>query len=254
MELAVYARRGRRAEGFIRAAAELNLPYVLDASNYSFEGSPYLHAVELEEEFPTPPALLVLPGGDLRKHVHIADLLGVGSIAMPPPPRVEELAEVYEEARGYGIEVHWLYGEPPLARPADVEAVAEAVHPRAARVVYDAVKAKSMRGLLYDLVKMQSNIATLYMSNRRGPKGPRLPPFDPAGAINYAYVVQAALLLQWDGRFVLRMSPQYLGELKAQAAVFNEVVETYKGGKSSKRVRRMVARIFDEIFDEGGLD
>ncbi|MFB6489958.1 MAG: hypothetical protein TU35_001720 [Thermoproteus sp. AZ2] len=256
MDLALYAKR-RRALEFARAAAELNLPYVLDVSDEAFDKSPYIHAVELEQDLPFPPAALVFPKAPpegLYKYIYIADLLGVEAIVLPPPNGLEELAKLYDEARQYDIYIQWAYGEPPLAKPSDVEAIAEKIRPRAAKIAYDVVKAKSMHEILHDIVRMQGYIATIYLSNKRGSRSPRLPPFDPSGAINYVDVVQAVLLLRWDGRYVFRVSPQYLGGLKAQISIFNEVVETFRNtGKASKKVQRMLARVFDEIFAESGI-
>lgn len=256
MDLALYTKR-RRASEFARAAAELNISYVLDVSDEAFDKSPYIHAVELEQDLPSPPVALVFPKAPpegLYKYIYIADLLGVEAVVLPPPNSLEELAKLYDEARQYNIGVQWIYGEPPLAKPSDVEAIAEGIHPRAAKIAYDVVRARSMREILYDIAKMQGYIATIYLSNKRGSRSPRLPPFDPSGVINYVDVVQATLLLRWDGRYVFRISPQYLGGLKAQISIFNEAVETFRNtGKPSKKVQKMLARIFDEIFAESGI-
>jgi hypothetical protein len=256
VDLAIYAKR-RKAPEFARAAAELNILYVLDVSGKAFDKSPYIHAMELEQDLPSPPAALVFPKAPpegLYKYIYIADLLGVGTMVLPPPNGLEELAKLYDEARQYNIFIQWAYGEPPLAKPSDVEAIAEGIHPRAAKIAYDVVKAKSMREILYNIVRMEGYIATIYLSNKKGSRSPRLPPFDPSGAINYVDVIQAVLLLHWDGLYVFRMSPQYLGGLKAQISIFNEVVETFRNtGKASKKVQKMLARIFDDIFAGSGI-
>ncbi|AEA12722.1 hypothetical protein TUZN_1245 [Thermoproteus uzoniensis 768-20] len=256
MDVAVYVRRGARAKAIVEIAQSLGLPHVLDLGGLRLDKSPYLHAVELDLELAAPPSALVMPpADDVYKPVLIADLLNVRRIFLPPPPTVDDLARVYDEAATYGVEVVWLYGRPPLARPEDVEAVAEAVHPRAARIVYDVVSARSSKEIVKTLVSLQGYMASMYLSNRKGRRGPRLPPFDVDGVINYSDVVQAALLLQWDGQYVLRMAPQFADKLSLQVAVLNEIAETFRSaGKASKKVQRMVAEVLDEIFASSGLE
>jgi hypothetical protein len=75
------------------------------------------------------------------------------------------------------------------------------------------------------------------------------------GVINYSEVVQAALLLQWEGQYVVRMAPQFADKLPLQVAVLNEMAETFRNaGRASRKVQRMVAAVFDEIFASSGLD
>lgn len=238
------------------AASSLGLPYVLDLRGLEMDRSPYVHAVELDLEMETPPSALILPlPGDVYKPVLIADLLNVDKILLPPPPSVDALAEVYEEAVGYGVEVVWLYGEPPLARPHDVEAVAEAVHPRAAKIAYDVIAARSNKEIIKTLAMLQGYIAAMFLSNRKGRRGPRLPPFDVDGVINYSDVIQASLLLQWDGQYIVRMAPQFADKLPIQVAVLNEIAETFRNaGRASRKVQRMVAEVLNEIFAGSGLE
>jgi hypothetical protein len=256
VDIAVYVRRGARAGAVLEAARGLGLPHVLDLSRLRLDKSPYLHAAELDLELAEPPSALVLPlPDDIYRPVLVADLLNVRRIVLPPPPTVEDLARLREEAATYGVEVVWLYGRPPLARPGDVEAVAEAVGPRAARIVYDVVSAASSKEIVKTLVALQGYIALMYLSNRKGRRGPRLPPFDVDGVINYSEVVQAALLLQWEGQYVVRMAPQFADKLPLQVAVLNEMAETFRNaGRASRKVQRMVAAVFDEIFAGSGLD
>lgn len=256
MDVALYVRRGRKAPQVLRFAEELGLPYVLDLSRESFDKSPYLHAVELEEELRTLPGTIVFPySDDFYKYVAIADLLNVKRLVMPPPPSIEGLQRIYEEAAVYSVEVRWLYGYPPLARPADVERVAEVVHPRAAKIVYDVAKARSNKEIIHSLVRLQGYIASIYLSNKSGSKSPRLPPFDPRGVINYVDVIQAALLLQWDGQYVLRMAPEYADRAPSQLSIMREVEETFRNtGRASKKVQRMVASVLNEIFSQSGLE
>ncbi len=256
VEIAVYARRGQRARPVLSVASSLGLPYVLDLRDLDMRASPYLHAVELDLELETTPSALILPlSDDVYKPVLIADLLGVAKVYLPPPSSVEALAKVYEEAVGYGVEIAWLYGAPPLARPNDVEAIAESIHPRAARIAYDVVMAKSNKEIIKTLATLQGYISSMFLSNRRGRRGPRLPPFDVEGLINYSDVIQASLLLQWDGLYVLRMAPQFADRIPAQVAVLNEIAETFRNtGRASKKVQRMVAEVLNEIFAESGLE
>ncbi|MEZ0249322.1 MAG: hypothetical protein ABWJ97_08605 [Thermoproteus sp.] len=256
MDVAVYARRGPRARSVINAALDLGLPYLLDLGDYKLDKSPYIHAVELDLELEVPPTALVLPlAEDPYKPVLVADLLNVNKVILPPPAAMDELVKTYETAVEHGVEVVWLYGRPPLARPGDVEAVAEAVHPKAARIIYDVVTAKSNREIIKTLVSLQGYIKYMYLSNRRGARGPRLPPFDPSGVINYSDVVQAALLLQWDGQYVLRAAPQYADKISLQAAILNEIGETYRNtGRASKKVQKMVAEVLNELFAGSGLE
>lgn len=236
-------------------ALRLGLPYVLDLRGLEMDISPYVHAVELDLELEAPPSALILPlSDDIYKPVLVADLLNVDKIYLPPPPSVEALAKAYEEAVGYGVEIAWLYGNPPLARPNDVEAIAESIHPRAARIAYDVVAARSNKEIIKTLAMLQGYIASMFLSNKKGRRGPRLPPFDVEGVINYSDVVQASLLLQWDGVYVLRMAPQFAERLPAQVSVLNEIAETFRNTGASKKVQRMVAEVLDEILAGSGLE
>jgi len=97
-------------------------------------------------------------------------------------------------------------------------------------------------------VALSGYIREIYLSNRRGERGPRLPPFDPIGRINYVEVLQALYLIQWDGRATIRQAPQFFGELDLQLRIGAEVLETARSVGVSKKVQKRVAEIFNELM------
>jgi hypothetical protein len=98
------------------------------------------------------------------------------------------------------------------------------------------------------IVALSGYMREIYLSNRRGEWGPRLPPFDPIGRINYVEVLQALYLIQWDGRATIRQAPQFFGELDLQLRIGAEVLETARSVGVSKKVQKRVAEIFNELM------
>jgi sugar phosphate isomerase/epimerase len=177
-----------------------------------------------------------------------ADALGVRRLVLPPLPALDEVAAIYDKAVGYGVEVNWIYGVPPMTRILDVEQVARVVRPTAARIVYDPVKARGTKEIYRTIVALSGYMREIYLSNRRGERGFRLPPFDPIGRINYVEVLQALYLIQWDGRATIRQAPQFFGELDLQLRIGAEVLETARSVGVSKKVQKRVAEIFNELM------
>lgn len=137
---------------------------------------------------------------------------------------------------------------PPMTRILDVEQMARVVRPTAARIVYDPVKARGTKEIYRTIVALSGYMREIYLSNRRGERGPRLPPFDPIGRINYVEVLQALYLIQWDGRATIRQAPQFFGELDLQLRIGAEVLETARSVGVSKKVQKRVAEIFNELM------
>ncbi|MEM4651096.1 MAG: hypothetical protein QW086_04640 [Pyrobaculum sp.] len=248
MRYQVYLKRRGRWRRLLRYVGRAGVPYVLEVGELDTSRSPVAAALEFEE---TPPEALVLPraaGGEFDWYVMFADALGVRRLVLPPLPALDEVAAIYDKAVGYGVEVNWIYGMPPMTRILDVEQVARVVRPTAARIVYDPVKARGTKEIYRTIVALSGYMREIYLSNRRGERGPRLPPFDPIGRINYVEVLQALYLIQWDGRATIRQAPQFFGELDLQLRIGAEVLETARSVGVSKKVQKRVAEIFNELM------
>jgi hypothetical protein len=248
MRYQVYLKRRGRWRRLLRYVGQAGVPYVLEVRELDTSRSPVTAALEFEE---TPPEALVLPrvaGGEFDWYVMFADALGVRRLVLPPLPALDEVAAMYDKAVGYGVEVNWIYGMPPMTRIPDVEQVARVVRPTAARIVYDPVKARGTKEIYRTIVALSGYMREIYLSNRRGERGPRLPPFDPIGRINYVEVLQALYLIQWDGRATIRQAPQFFGELDLQLRIGAEVLETARSVGVSKKVQKRVAEIFNELM------
>ncbi|MFN3804964.1 MAG: hypothetical protein ACK4SY_07900 [Pyrobaculum sp.] len=247
MTFQIYLKRGRWREA-LRAVEQMGLTYVLETGVLDTSRSPIAAALELEDPSLEALALPRVGPGEFQWYVMLADAMGVRRLVLPPPPAMGEIAAIYNTAAEYGVEVNWLYGVPPMSRIKDVEAVARAIRPTAARVVYDPVKARGMKEIYTTIVALGGYIREIYLSNRRGQRGPRLPPFDPVGVINYVEILQALQLLQWEGRYTIRQAPQYLGELELQVRIGGEVIEVAKNAGVSKKVRRRVSTVLNELM------
>ena len=243
----VYLKRRGGWREVARGVADRGLPFVLETGAMDTSRSPVAVAVELEDM--RPEALVVPPISleELDWYVLLADALDVRRLVIPPPP-LEELGEFYDKAVGYGIEVNWIFGVPPMTRIADVEAVAREVKTTAARIVYDPVKARGTKEIYKNIVALSGYIREIYLSNRRGERGPRLPPFDPVGRINFVEILQALILIQWEGKLTVRQAPQFFGELDLQLRIGSEVLETTRNTGVSKKVQRRVAAVLDELM------
>jgi hypothetical protein len=248
MRYQVYLKRRGRWRRLLRYVGQAGVPYVLEVGELDTSRSPVAAALEFEE---MPPEALVLPraaGEEFDWYVMFADALGVRRLVLPPLPALDEVAAIYDKAVGYGVEVNWIYGVPPMTRILDVEQVARVVRPTAARIVYDPVKARGTKEIYRTIVALSGYMREIYLSNRRGEWGPRLPPFDPIGRINYVEVLQALYLIQWDGRATIRQAPQFFGELDLQLRIGAEVLETARSVGVSKKVQKRVAEIFNELM------
>jgi sugar phosphate isomerase/epimerase len=178
----------------------------------------------------------------------LADALEVKRLVIPPPPSLEDIARFYDRAVGYGVEINWVYGTPPMARIKDVETVARQVRTTAARIVYDPVKARGVKEIYTSLIALSGYIREIYLSNRRGERGPRLPPFNPIGRINFVEILQALHLIQWEGRLTIRQAPQYFNELDLQLRIGAEVLDTARNIGVSKKVQKRVSAIINELM------
>ena len=248
MRYQVYLKRRGRWRRLLRYVWRADVPYVLEVGELDPSRSPVAAALEFEE---TPPEALVLPRVTREEfdwYVMFADALGVRRLVLPPLPALDEIAAIYDKAVGYGVEVNWIYGMPPMTRILDVEQVARVVRPTAARIVYDPVKARGTKEIYRAIVALSGYMREIYLSNRRGERGPRLPPFDPIGRINYVEVLQALYLIQWDGRATIRQAPQFFGELDLQLRIGAEALETARSVGVSKKVQKRVAEIFNELM------
>jgi len=247
----VYIKRGKKTKEIIQKLNSLNLNYIVDLSKFKLHKSPYIHATELEEIFGNPHSL-ILPNienvDEFERYVYLADFINAERLVLRPPPTLDALRELYETSAKYGIEINWLFGEPPLARPADVEEIAKSIHPRAAKISYDPIRARNMREIFRNIVGMSGYVREIYFSNRRGKRGPRLPPFNPLGEINYVEILQALILIQWEGIITIRQSPEYVEELDLQLRMMSEITNSAKNAGVSKKVGKMVAQILDELF------
>lgn len=248
MQFQLYLKRRGKWRQVLDVAASLGIPYVVEVGPLDTSRSPITTALELGD---VSPEALVLPRDAVDKfewYIMLADALDVKRLVVAPPPTVEGVAELYDVAVEYGVEVNWIYGEGPLARIRDVDAVAKAIRPTAARLVYDPVKAKGLKEIYTTIIALSGYIREIYLSNRRGERGPRLPPFDPVGIINYAEVLQMLHLIQWEGRATVRTAPQFAGELDLQLKIANEVINTAKSAGVSRKVQKRVAQIYDELM------
>lgn len=248
MEFQIYLKKRGRWRRWLEFVRGIGRPYVLDVGLLDTARSPITAALELEDASPEALVLPRLSPEELDWYVMFADALDVKRLVLPPPPTLEEIGEVYDKAVGYGVEVNWIYGEGPMSRVKDVEVVAREVKPTAARVVYDPVKARGMREIYYTVVALGGYIREIYLSNRRGERGPRLPPFDPVGRINYTELLQALYLLKWEGRATIRQAPQFFNELELQVRMGSEVLEAARNAGVSKKVQRRVSAILDELM------
>lgn len=250
MRFQVYLKRRGKWRSYLNAVERVGAPYVLEVGHLDTSRSPLAAALELEE---AAPEALVLPRigvAELEWYILLADALGVRRLVLPPPPTLQEIETYYRAAVEYGIEVNWIYGVPPMARIKDVEAVARALRPTAARIVYDPVKARGTKEIYTTVVALSGYIREIYLSNRRGERGPRLPPFDPIGRINYVELLQALQLIQWEGRATVRQSPQFVNELELQLRLGSEVLETAKNAGVSKKVQRRISAVIDELVSQ----
>jgi len=248
MKYQVYLKRRGRWRQFLRHVEQAGVPYVLEMGELDTSRSPVTAAFELEE---APPEALVLPqvaGEDFDWYVMFADALGVRRLVLPPLPTLDKIAAIYDKAVEYGVEVNWIYGMPPMTRIVDVEQVARVIRPTAARIVYDPVKARGTKEIYRTIIALSGYMREIYLSNRRGERGPRLPPFDPIGRINFVEVLQALYLIQWEGRVTIRQAPQFFGELDLQLRIGAEVLETTRSVGVSKKVQKRVAEIFNELM------
>ncbi len=244
MNFQIYLKRRGKWRTFLRQVEQWGLPYVLEIGEVDTSRSPITTAVELGA---APEALVIPPAGEMYWYITLADALGVKRLVAPPPPTLAELESVYRIAVEHGVEVNWLYGSPPLARVIDVETVATVVKPTAARLVYDPARARGMREIYTTLVALSGYLREIYLSNRLGPRGPRLPPFHPSGVINYVEIMQALYLTQWGGRITIRQSPEYFPELELQLQIAREVMETVKAAGPSRKVQKRLAAIYNDL-------
>lgn len=240
--------RGKWRE-VLRYINQAGVPYVVELA-VDTSRSPIAAAAELDDL--APEAIVVGHVGNFDWLVMFADALGVKRIVMRPPPTLEDIGAIFQKAVEYGIEINWTYGTPPLARIKDVETVARAIKPTAARIVYDPVKSSGTKEIYKTLISLAGYIREVYLSNRVGERGPRLPPFDPIGRINYVEILQALLLIQWEGRLTVRHGPQYAPELSLQLRIASETLETARSAGISRKVQRRVSAIYNELMGEGG--
>lgn len=248
MRFQAYLKRRGRWREFLRLVGEQGLPYVLDTGPLDMSRSPIAVAVELEEPRPEALALPPVSFEELDWYIILADALDVKRLVLPPPPSLEDIAKFYDGAVGYGVEINWIFGEPPMTRIRDVETVARQVRTTAARIVYDPVKARGTKEIYTDLVALSGYIREIYLSNRWGERGARLPPFNPIGRINFVEILQALHLIQWEGRLTIRQAPQYFNELDLQLRIGAEVLDTARSIGVSKKVQKRVSIVIDELM------
>lgn len=248
MNFQVYIKRRGKWRELLRYVSQRNVAYVLETGHLDTSRSPLTVAVDFEET--APEALVLPPVGEenFDWYIMFADALGVKRLVMHPPPSLEQIAKLYDKAVGYGIEINWLYGEPPMSRIRDVEIVARNVKTTAARVVYDPVRARGTKEIYTTIVALSGFVKEIYLSNRRGERGPRLPPFDPIGRVNFVEILQALYLIQWEGKLTIRQAPQYFNELDLQLRIGAEVIETAKSIGVSKKVQKRVSAVIDELM------
>lgn len=175
VQFQLYLKRRGKWRQVLDVAASLGIPYVVEVGPLDTSRSPITTALELGD---VSPEALVLPRDAVDKfewYIMLADALDVKRLVVAPPPTVEGVAELYDVAVEYGVEVNWIYGEGPLARIRDVDAVAKAIRPTAARLVYDPVKAKGLKEIYTTIIALSGYIREIYLSNRRGERAPATP-------------------------------------------------------------------------------
>jgi hypothetical protein len=248
MNYQVYLKKKGRWRDLLRYVEQTKVPYVLEVERLDTSRSPIAAALDFEE---LSPEALVLPQvgiEDFEWHVLFADALGVKRLVLLPPSTLDGIEAVYNKAVEYGVEVNWVYGVPPMARIVDVERVARAIKPTAARIVYDPVKARGTKEIYKTIIALSGYIREIYLSNRRGERGPRLPPFDPIGRINFVEILQALYLIQWEGRVTIRQAPQFFDELDLQLRIGSEVLDSARNVGVSKKVQRRISEILNELM------
>ncbi|MEM4605124.1 MAG: hypothetical protein QXR68_07265 [Pyrobaculum sp.] len=229
---------------------QIGVPYTLEIRNIDTNRSPITTALEYSHLEPDALIFQKVDLDNVEWYILFADQLNVRRVVLPPPPSLEDIAKIYDTSVQYGIEINWIYGRPPMSRIVDVETAARVVKPTAARIVYDPVYVKGMKELYSDIVALGGFIREIFLSNRRGQRGPRLPPFNPLGVINYVEVLHALYLLQWEGRLTIRQSPAYITELDLQLRLGAEVLETAKGAGVSKKVQKRISKILEELMSQ----
>lgn len=250
MKFQIYIKKRGKWRDVLKRVEQLGVSYTLELTNVDTSKSPVTTAVEYSD---LEPDALVFNSVDVATaewYILLADRLDVKRIVLPPPPSIEDIAKIYDTAVQYGVEINWIYGRPPMARIVDVTTVAKTVRHTAARIVYDPVYARGAKEIYRNIVALSGYIREIYLSNRRGQRGPRLPPFNPMGVINYVEILQALYLIQWGGKLTIRQSPQYMAELDLQLRLGTEVLETTKGAGVSKKVQKRVSQVIEELMAE----
>jgi len=255
VEFLVYLKRKGRWQELARYVEQIGVPCVLDVSHLDTSRSPITTAVEIEDALlESRIDALALPRvgvSELDWYIMLADALGTTRLVIPPAPTIDDIAAVYDRAVGHGMHVNWIYGIQPLASIDDVERVAREVRHTAARITYDPVKARGTKEIYKTIVALSGYIREIYMSNRRGGRSPRLPPFDPSGRVNFAEIMQILHLIGWEGKLTIRQAPAYFSELEVQIKIGMEVLESTKSSGASKVVRRRVSAILAELMSRG---
>lgn len=240
LDILVYLKRRRRWRETLGLRGDM--PYVVDLRNLDLSTSPLLLSTELED-LGEPRAIVLDPrdAEQLERGIMLADMLNVERIVATPPETVDDVAELYEVAVRYGVELNWLYGSGPMSSIEDVYTVAREVHPRAARVVYDPVRARSMRQIARDLVWLGGYIREIYVSNRSRGSGVRLLPMHPSGLINYAVVLEILNAIDWSGYLTIRVARDLLREVPVHASALMQLAETITNtGRLSRTARRLL--------------
>lgn len=194
---------------------------------------------------------------DFERTVLLSDYLGVDDVVLVPtrPLSVEDFAEMYDLAVSYGKRIYWIFGGPksPFASVEHVLDIARNIHPRAVYTVVDVVHERSPRKLVSDLVQLGHLVKGMYLSNRARGSRRRTSLFSSNGLINYAKVVQTAILLGLDAKMIVKHSEvdRYGVDLK----MLQEIVDTTRStGKFDKDVVRLVEKIYNEILGAEEID
>jgi len=211
-----------------------------------------LVAVELEDYVGDGVGQVVLPlYEDFERTILLSDYLGVDDVVLVPtrPLKLEDFAEVYDIAVGYGKRIYWVFGGPksPFSNVQQVIELARSVHPRAAYTIVDVVHESSPRKLTSDLVQLGQLVRGLYLSNRSRGSRRRSSLFGSNGVINYAKVAQVAILLDLDVKMVLKHDDvdQYPTDLR----ILREIVDTTRSTrKFDKDVVKLVEKVYNELF------
>jgi len=229
-----------------------NMPYVVDLRNLDLATSPIVLATELED-LGDPQAIVLDPRDpeQLERGIMLADLLNVERIVATPPTSIDDLADLFDLAARYGVELNWLYGLGPMSSVEDVYTVAREVHPRAARVVYDPVRARSMRQIARELVWLGGYIREIYVSNRARGSRVRLLPMHPSGLINYAIIIEILNAIDWSGYLTIRVARELLREVPAHASALMQIIETVT---STGRLSRTASRLMRHAMSGMGLE